>query len=142
MGDESIAVVQETLTKGNWYFYSAEDETPKKFGVAKFVFDVPNYKVNESLGKYFINYYFSKSANATALDMVFKNNNLYTSFLSQMEVLGYKLKDSKTKDGNIIKIYKWKGKIIVVTIPPNFERSNVYKFLFTNNNSYRKLTDY
>ncbi len=141
LGEGSIAEVQENLTKNNWFFYNAEDETENKFGNAKFVFDVPNFNPKEALGKYFITYYYSTNLGSSAIDIIFKHTPLYDSLNKQMETLGYKLKDSKTKDGNIIKIYKHRGNIIEVTIPPNFEGLNVYKFLFTSKSSYKKLSN-
>ncbi|MBT0608187.1 hypothetical protein [Aequorivita echinoideorum] len=139
LSEQSIGEVQENLSEISWYFYQATEETDKTYGSAKFVFDVPDFKVGTSRASYFITYFYSEDQSAMALKMIFKNKELYDNFMTQLDNLKFKMKSSRPENGNIEKIYENRSYVVKVTVPPNFEGNNTYSFLFADKSNYRKL---
>jgi len=137
--DQSLGEVQEYMISNNWHFYLATDETEKNYGNAKFVFDRPKFDPMKDTAVYFSTYYYSEVDNSSAIEIYFRDKIYYESFLNQIASLKFKLIDSKTREGNIVKIYKKGGQIIEVTIPPNFEGVNSYRFLFAKKSDYKKI---
>tara|TARA_R110002072_G_scaffold23949_2_gene81912 strand:- start:19552 stop:20061 length:510 start_codon:yes stop_codon:yes gene_type:complete len=136
--DKGLGEVEEYLSANKWYFFQGVDETDEKYGNAKFVFDRPNYGPGVD-AYYFITHYISENDKATATEILFRDKNLLDAFDLQIKNLKYKLKDSGTRDGSIIKVFQKGGKTIEVSIPPNFEGTNNYKLLFAKNKDYRKI---
>lgn len=138
LSKKSLGEIEEQLSASNWFFYEGVDETPESFGNAKFVFDKPEYKIGDA-AQYFVTYYYSEEESANSIEFSLRNKTIYDSFLNQMQNLKFELKDSKTDDGNIIKVYKHAGFVIEVSLPPNFESTNSYKFLFAKKSDYKKI---
>ena len=136
LANQSLGEVEEFLTSNNWFFFQGNDETDEKYGNAKFVFDRPNF-VPGVPASYFLTHYISENDNATATEIVFRDKDLFDSFHEQIKNLKFKIKDSRTKDGNIIKIFQKGSQIIEVSIPPN--GANNYEFLFANKRDYRRI---
>ncbi|MEL6811251.1 MAG: hypothetical protein AAFP76_07950 [Bacteroidota bacterium] len=136
--DDSLGEVEEYLTSNNWFFFEAKDEEEDRYGNAKFVYGVPNYNSSKP-ARYFITYHYSEAQNAEAVELIFRNKQLYDSLNVQIKNQEYKLIDSKTQNKKIIKVFKRKSQIIQVTIPPDFEGLNGYKFLFARKSSFRRL---
>jgi hypothetical protein len=138
LSTKSLGEIEEQLTGNNWFFYQGVDETPEAFGNAKFVYDRPEFKIGDA-AQYFITYYYSEDESANSIEFSLRNKVIYDSYLEQMQNLKFELKDSKTDNGNIVKVYKRLGFIIEVTIPPNFEKANSYKFMFAKKSDYKKI---
>lgn len=136
--DKSLGEVEEFLTANNWYFYQAAEETEEKYGNAKFVFDRPEFKMTDT-AYFFSTYYYSHLNSAMAFELFFKDRKVYESYVEQLKNLNFKLTSSTTKGGNIIKVFKNGGKRVEVTIPPNSEEVNGFKFLFAKKSSYKKI---
>lgn len=134
----SLGEVEGLLTENNWFFYLGVDETEEAFGNAKFVYDRPDFKLGDA-GQYFITYYYSEESSANAIEISFRNPAVYESFSEQLKNLKFILKYSRTENGNIIKVYKNGPNMIELTIPPNFETTNSYKFIFARSSSYKKF---
>lgn len=139
LSEKSLGEVEEKLSDLAWHFYQATDETEKAYGSAKFVFAIPDFKPGVSIGKYFITYHYSETQSAMALSIMFQEKELYNSYVAQLENLKFKLESSKPENGNIVKLYKNRPYYVKVTIPPNLEGNNSYKFLFVENSSFKKL---
>ena len=150
LSKKSLGEVEEDLTSKNWYFFQGRDEKKSVsgffqskeeeksvFGTASFVFDVPN--LNEGvLAKYFITYYYSVQKSANIVEFTHRNKKIYENFCEQIDNLDFRLFSSYTENGNIIKVYSQGGSIVEITIPPNFEKENSYKFLFARKSSYKR----
>jgi hypothetical protein len=139
LSKKSLGEVEQEITANNWHFFQGVDETEETFGNAKFVYDRPNFKTGD-VGQFFITYYYSQDDSANAIDISFRNKQVYESFMNQLDTLKFKLKSSKTVDGNIIKVFKRGAYITEVTYPPNFEKSNSFKFLFAKKAHYKKIS--
>jgi hypothetical protein len=138
LSKKSLGEIEEQLSGSNWFFFEGVDETPESFGNAKFVFERPQFKIGDSV-QYLVTYYYSEEESANSIEFSHRNKTTYDSFLIQMQNLKFELKDSKTDDGNIIKVYKHGGFIIEVSLPPNFEKANTYKFMFAKKSDYKKI---
>ncbi len=138
LSKKGLGEVEEYLTLNHWHFFRAVDETEDTYGNAKFVFDRPNFGKGD-LGEYFLTYYYSVDDSANAIEISFRKKEVYANFNEQIKNLKFKLKSSKTIKGNIIKVFKHGPNIIELTIPPNFEGANSYKYLFSKNSSYKKF---
>lgn len=139
LSDKGLGEVQENLSKLDWHFYQATDETEKAFGNAKFVFNISDFEPGVTIGKYFITYYISEAQDAMAISMLFQDSELFKSFSTQLENLKFKLESSKPENGNIIKVFTRRSYVVKVTIPPNMEGNNSYQFLFAKKSNYKKL---
>ena len=138
LSKQSLGEVEQEITANNWFFFQGVDETEDTFGNAKFVYDRPKFKKGD-VGQYFMTYYYSQDDSANALDISFRNKQVYEAYMSQLDTLKFKLKSSKTVNGNIIKVFKRGGFIAEVTYPPNFEKANSFKFLFARRSYYKKI---
>jgi len=138
LSNQSLGEVEEYLRANNWFFFQGVDETDEKYGNAKFVFDRPNFGPGVT-ANYFITHYISENDNATATEIIFRDKVLFDAFNEQIKNLKFKIKDSKTKDGSIVKVFRGGSQIIEVSIPPNFEGTNNYKFLFARKKDYRRI---
>ncbi len=138
LSGKGLGEVEEYLSANNWYFFQGVDETDDKYGNAKFVFNTPNYGPGID-AYYFITHYISDNDKATATEIIFRDKNLLDNFNTQIKNLNFKIKDSGTKDGSIVKVFQKGGQTIEVSIPPNFEGTNNYKLLFAKNKDYRKI---
>ncbi len=138
LSKKSLGEVEQDITSNNWCFFQGVDETEETFGNAKLVYDRPKFKKGD-VGQYFITYYYSQDDLANALDISFRNKQVYDSYMSQLDTLKFKLKPSKTVSGNIIKVFRHGGFIAEVTYPPNFDKSNSFKFLFARKSNYKKI---
>lgn len=138
LSKKSLGEVEQEITNNNWFFFQGVDETEETFGNAKFVYDRPKFKKGD-VGQYFITYYYSQDDSANALDISFRNKQVYESYMAQLDTLKFKLKSSKTVNGNIIKVFKHRAYVAEVTYPPNFEKANSFKFLFARRSNYKKI---
>jgi hypothetical protein len=138
LSKKSLGEIQEELTAKNWHFYQGVDETEEVFGNVKFVFDRPGFKVGDA-AQYFVVYYYSEDEGANAVEISFRTQQIYDSYTTQLKNLKFELVSSKTDNGNIIKVYKYGGMIAEITIPPNFDRGNSYKFMFAKKSDYKKI---
>lgn len=121
----------------NWFFYDAKDESKNRLGNAKFVFDHPNFQRGSV--DYLLLFHYSEKVKAKGIEVLFKNKDMYKNFNEQIANLKYKLTSSTIDNGSIIKVYKKGPQIIEVTIPPNFNEMNGYRYLFAKNSSYKKI---
>ncbi len=136
--NKSLGEVEEHLTANNWHFYQAKDATQNRLGNAKFAYDRPGFKLGDS-ADYLLFFHYSEAAKAQGIEILFKNKEVYKNFNEQMINLKYKLASSTIDNGSIIKVYKKGSQIIEVTIPPNFNGMNGYRYFFAKKSSYRKI---
>ena len=136
--DKSPGEVEEYLTANNWFFYEAKDETKSRLGNAKFVYDRPSFTLGDS-ADYLLFFHYSERVKAKGIEVLFKSKDMYKNFNEQIANLKYKLTSSTIDNGSIIKVYKKGAQIIEVTIPPNFNGMNGYRYLFAKNSSYKKI---
>lgn len=139
LSSSSLGEVETRLTGEKWTFFDATDEEETRFGNAKFVYDRPNFQIGKTPANYFLTYHYSELQSAKAVELMFKNKELYQKFNSEMDSMKFKLVSSKTKTDRIVKVFKKGWNMIEVTIPTDFKGMNGYSFLFARKSSYRKI---
>jgi len=126
---KSLGIVEEFLTSRNWEMITAEDESKELLGEVYFAYKKSTI---DDKAESFIKFTYSTRDNfMNRVDIQINTLNKYKSFMTRLKALGYNLKYSKGKDGNIIKVYKGKGLAIEVLSKPHssdFGTSTTYSF--------------
>lgn len=138
LSDKNLGEVEEYLRGKSWYFFEGNDETDKKLGNTKFVYNRPDFGPG-STAEYFITYFFSELQDARFIQILFWNKATYDQFTTQLKNLKFKPVSSSTKDGNIVKVFKHNSDMVEVLIPPRIDGTNGYRISFYDKSSYKKL---
>lgn len=136
--NKDLANVEEFLTAKGWNYMEGEKSSEESFGTATF----GNEKVQGTNSTASIlTYFYSENSDRKRVSIQITNKEKYNNYISKVKVLGFKLKNSKVVDGEILKLYQGKTTTIEIrVVNDKFSNTGIvfYTFFIVDNSDYER----
>ncbi len=111
---KSLANVEEYLTVKGWQLTEANEPIDGRLGWATFAYEKSS--ISDKALSFITYYYDNNSSIFNRINIQVNSSSVYSSFISRLKTLGYKVSSSNVSEGKIVKIYKGKNITIEVKI--------------------------
>lgn len=135
--NKDLADVEEYLTVKGWDYIEGEKSSENSFGTASF----GNGKVKGTNSTASIlTYFYSQNSYRKRISIQITNKEKYNNYISKIKTLGFKLKNSKVVEGEILKLYQGKTTTIEIRVANDkFLNTGIvfYTFFIVDNLDYQ-----
>lgn len=132
-----LAIVEEYLTSRNWEMLNSAAETDNSLGSIDFTYKKTTVSDQaESFIKYI---YKISDSSSNRIEIQVNTLNKYNNYIARLKAMGFILRKTEVKTGEIIKVYTGKGvavKVSSLTHKNEFVTSTTYSFFICEINYY------